>query len=305
MDEANETVLVNLTNPIGATIEDAQGVVTIIDDDGVALPAITHRRCQCHRRRFRHDDGVRDVSLSTTSNQTVTVAYSTANGTATAGQDYTSASSTVTFAPGQTSRVINISVTGDTTDEANETVLVNLASPVNATIQDSQAVLTILTTTRARPSASIRRPSNPDCVAPARGTGATGVTAEDAFPGSPGFSYADQDPAGARRCEPLVRAGAGRPGARVQHREPRHGEHLPRFCRARSTPTNSGGLLGLAFHPNFPATPEVFVSYTGTAGEDAGVAASPASRSSAPRRPVSRTRTFCCAPTSPRHPQGR
>ena len=83
------------------------------------------------------------VSLSTASSQTVTVRYATANGTATAGSDYTAVSGTLTFAPGQLTRTIAVPVLGDTVVEPNETFIVNLTSPTNATLSDSQGAGTI------------------------------------------------------------------------------------------------------------------------------------------------------------------
>jgi hypothetical protein len=83
------------------------------------------------------------VTLSTTSAQTVTVAYATANGTATAGSDYVSASGTLTFAPGTTTQEITVVVSGDTLNEPNETFFVNLSAPTNATLADAQGVGTI------------------------------------------------------------------------------------------------------------------------------------------------------------------
>src|SRR5207302_400646 len=69
------------------------------------------------------------VTLSTASTSTVTVAYSTADGTATAGSDYSAAGGTLFFAPGETSKTVTINVTGDTNVEGNETFFVNLSSP--------------------------------------------------------------------------------------------------------------------------------------------------------------------------------
>jgi hypothetical protein len=46
--------------------------------------------------------------LSAASGKTITFNYATANGTKTAGVDYTAASGTVTFAPGETSKNIVI-----------------------------------------------------------------------------------------------------------------------------------------------------------------------------------------------------
>ncbi|MBI2655542.1 hypothetical protein HYX06_03915 [Candidatus Woesearchaeota archaeon] len=83
------------------------------------------------------------VTLSESTTNTVTVQYATANNTATAGSDYTSTSGTLTFSPGDTTEQFNVSITGDTTVESNETFYVNLTSPTNATISDSQGVGTI------------------------------------------------------------------------------------------------------------------------------------------------------------------
>jgi len=68
------------------------------------------------------------VRLSSGSAVPVTVDYSAADGTATAGSDYTALSGTVTFAPGETTKPI----LGETLDEllieAPETFVVNLTN---------------------------------------------------------------------------------------------------------------------------------------------------------------------------------
>ncbi len=84
------------------------------------------------------------VTLSAASTQTITVAYATSNGTATAGSDYQAKSGTLTFAPGETSKTITVLVNGDRLAEPNETFFVNLSSPTNATIADGQGMGTIL-----------------------------------------------------------------------------------------------------------------------------------------------------------------
>lgn len=78
------------------------------------------------------------VSLSAVSVNTVTVNYATANDSALAGSDYTAASDTLVFSPGQTTKNISVPVTGDTTFEGNEIFSVNLTSATNAIIADSQ-----------------------------------------------------------------------------------------------------------------------------------------------------------------------
>ena len=84
------------------------------------------------------------VTLSAPATSAVTVNYATANGTATAGSDYTAASGTLTFAPGKTSQVVTVGVKGDTTVEANETFSVALCSAVGATLARLTATGTIV-----------------------------------------------------------------------------------------------------------------------------------------------------------------
>src|SRR5262249_1448747 len=84
------------------------------------------------------------VTLSVPSDQPVTVAYATANGTASAGSDYQAATNTLTFAPGETSKTITVLVNGDRVGEPNENFFVNLRGATNATIADGQGVGTIV-----------------------------------------------------------------------------------------------------------------------------------------------------------------
>jgi hypothetical protein len=85
------------------------------------------------------------VTLSPISGQTVTVDFATADGTATtADNDYVATSGTLTFTPGTATQPIPVTVNGDTNLEPDETFLVNLSNPVNATITDGQGVGTIL-----------------------------------------------------------------------------------------------------------------------------------------------------------------
>jgi hypothetical protein len=84
------------------------------------------------------------VTLSRSISDVVTVRYATASGTAVATSDYTSTSGTLTFQPGQTSRMISIAIKGDRKREPNETFSVQLSNSVGATIADAVATATIL-----------------------------------------------------------------------------------------------------------------------------------------------------------------
>ena len=80
------------------------------------------------------------VFLTEASTSTVTVQYTTANGSALAGQDYVAQSGTLTFAPGVMQQNILVAVAGDTIVEADETFTVTLSDPSEgASILDGSA----------------------------------------------------------------------------------------------------------------------------------------------------------------------
>jgi hypothetical protein len=88
------------------------------------------------------------VSLSSAASTVVSVDYATANGTATAGTDYTAIPpTTLTFNPGETSKTITVPVNGDNQVELNETFFLNLsnlqANGSNVTLADNQGQGTI------------------------------------------------------------------------------------------------------------------------------------------------------------------
>ena len=69
------------------------------------------------------------VSLNDFAIDTVTAAFATLNGTATAPSDYLPVAGTVTFNPGQSTKTITVSVVGDTVAERDETFRVILSNP--------------------------------------------------------------------------------------------------------------------------------------------------------------------------------
>ena len=83
------------------------------------------------------------VSLDRVSTLTVTVDYATSDGTATAGEDYTAASGTLTFNPGDAAKAINVPVLDDAIDDGGETVTLTLSNATNARIADGTATGTI------------------------------------------------------------------------------------------------------------------------------------------------------------------
>ena len=133
LDEANETVIVTLSNPSNATLgSDDAHTYTITDNDNA--PVVDFNTTTSNGAESTSSKAI-TVDLSAASGQNVTVDYAV-TGTATgSGTDYTLANGTLTISAGNTSGTITIaSIVNDTLDEADETVILTLSNPSNATL---------------------------------------------------------------------------------------------------------------------------------------------------------------------------
>jgi predicted outer membrane repeat protein len=140
-DESDETFTVTLSNSANATILDETAVGTIIDDDG--LPALTISDVTVSEGTGA-TNAVFDVTLSPAAANQVTVDYTTVNGTAVAGSDYTAQSDTLIFAIGETSKQISVPILSDSYDEgSSEDFTVQLSNEVNANLNDATGLGTI------------------------------------------------------------------------------------------------------------------------------------------------------------------
>lgn len=139
--EGDETFTVELSNPVGASIEDGEGEGTIVDDDlaGLSIEDLTTIEPFSGSRVASFT-----VTLTPTSGSTVTVDYSTSAGTATPGSDYGELPvTTLTFPPGTSTLPVDVLVYADALTEGAETFEVNLANPSGASIAYDQAIGTI------------------------------------------------------------------------------------------------------------------------------------------------------------------
>ncbi len=83
------------------------------------------------------------VSLVPAASGPVTVQYTTADGSAKAGSDYTSVSGSLTLAAGQTSKTVLVPIANNTANDGNRSFSFKISSPTNATLGDATATLTI------------------------------------------------------------------------------------------------------------------------------------------------------------------
>ena len=143
LDELDESYFVNITVVSGdVMLGDGQGVGTIVDDDPLAGLSIGDTSVT--EGNSGTTTATLEVTLSAASSKTITVDYATADGTANEPSDYSSTSGTLTFAPGQMTKDVTVSVNGDTEVEPDETFPVELTNATNATIENGTGVGTIL-----------------------------------------------------------------------------------------------------------------------------------------------------------------
>ena len=133
--EADEFYFVNLSNASEASIADSQGLGTITTVPELTIGDVT----------VAENAGTATFTVTRTGDTTgvSSAAFTTANNTATAGSDFTATSGTVSFAVGQTTASVVVTITNDSIFENTETFFVNLSSPTGATLGDSQGQGTI------------------------------------------------------------------------------------------------------------------------------------------------------------------
>ena len=141
LDEDDESFAVGLSAPVNATVADGSGAGTILDDDPLA--ALSIGDAAIAEGAAGTSTAMLTVTLSPASGKTVTVDWTTADGSATEPSDYTSGGGTLTFVPGDTTETVSVTVKGDVTAELDETVRVVLSNAQRASVADGVGVVTI------------------------------------------------------------------------------------------------------------------------------------------------------------------
>jgi hypothetical protein len=141
--EGTESISLTLSNPGGGSdLGPTTAAVLRIGDDGASGPLALSSNAYS----VGEADGVVTISVTRSGGSAggpVSVDYATSDGTATAGSDYSGASGTLTFGPGEVGKSFAVPVTSDSTHEGDDTFQVtisnagggaNIGSPAGATV---------------------------------------------------------------------------------------------------------------------------------------------------------------------------
>ncbi|MBW6401494.1 M10 family metallopeptidase C-terminal domain-containing protein [Roseomonas sp. HJA6] len=126
--EASETFALTVT-PRDAGMGSVNGTATILDDDagGGGVPVISARAGVLSEISSGYGQLFYTITLSQASTAAISVSYRTlTTGTATSGIDFSARNTIITFAAGETSRTVVISLGTDSLLEPNETVVLEL-----------------------------------------------------------------------------------------------------------------------------------------------------------------------------------
>jgi Ca2+-binding RTX toxin-like protein len=133
--EPTEVFWLDLYSAVNATILQRWTPALIFDNDGTSgTPALSVADVVVDETA---NTASFFVSLNRPSLSTVTVNYGTADDTARAGEDYTAASGTLSFAPGEMVKTVKVNLNNDTLAETDEFFKLMLANPANATLADA------------------------------------------------------------------------------------------------------------------------------------------------------------------------
>jgi len=140
LKQANKTFRVTLSNPVGATFGGQKATtVTIVDNDpGFQFELASHTVAE--------DAGTVRISVlrgTDDTNSPVTVDFATTDLTATNGLDYTGATHTLSFAPGEKVKLVTVPILNDGVKEPSKTFRIALSNPSGGAVLGLRATATV------------------------------------------------------------------------------------------------------------------------------------------------------------------
>jgi len=197
--EGSESFKISLTNPTGGAILGgiASATVHIQDND---LPTLSISDVSQAEGDGGSTAFTFTVTLSNSINNNVNFNYATSDSSATAGSDYQTTSGSLVIPAGQTSKTISVNVTGDTTNEPDETFFVALSLAGGATIAKAQGIGTIINDDGAQP-ATIRFDQSSYSVQEALGQLTITVTRSGDASSAASVDYATNDSSATQKAD--------------------------------------------------------------------------------------------------------
>lgn len=149
LDEADETLTIALSDPVGATLGAKSAAVgTLRNDD--RMPQLLLASVSDPEGADVHTVDV-TVRLDRPSGRPVEVKFASFDGDATAPSDYVATAGTLRFAPGQTSLTIPVTVNGDAIAEPDQKLGIRFSEPVNVRMIDTTASVLLINDDGALP----------------------------------------------------------------------------------------------------------------------------------------------------------
>ena len=135
VNEPNETLTLQIGAVRGARKADGgDGMGTIVDKSAPPSLSISDAF-------GRESEGMSfTVTLAGNTTRNVTLHFATSDGTARAGADYAARNGTLTFAPGEKTKVLEVTVHDDTAPEVEETLSMSISDVVNGAITKATGV---------------------------------------------------------------------------------------------------------------------------------------------------------------------
>lgn len=138
---SDKIVFLNLTSPTGgASLGPGAATLTIAEADGI--PTV-----QLNASSYKVNENgsfvYANVTVMGIASSNITINYGTASGTATSGSDFTATSGTITFKPGDLSKLIPINITNDNIYEPDQNFTIMLSNPSSNAIIGSPGTATI------------------------------------------------------------------------------------------------------------------------------------------------------------------
>ncbi|WP_404437720.1 DUF4082 domain-containing protein [Bradyrhizobium daqingense] len=240
--EGSETFAVGLQNPASGSLGVPRTVlVTVVDDDSPSTISMADMAVSVSETT---PSATLTLLRNGSIDQPATIQFTTSNGSALAGSDYTASSGTVTFAAGQPSQTISVPIINDSAGEADESFTVTLSNPTGAAL-GAQTTTTV----------SILDNDSLNIGSLTRQTAVTGLSEPTAIDWTPDGRYM------------LVAQKGG--VVRVVDNGTLRSTPLINLS-SEVNEFGDRGLLGIAIHPNFASNPYVYLLYTYDPPETAG-----------------------------------